>query len=143
MTTACILLAAVVAGWIPQLYLTYQQSMAFNDAVRRLRCSRTVSVGVAGNRYRGGRAFVAIAVDEHGVVRDAITLSGFTTFARAKPLPALFDVKLSVVRGERDIPHTSRQQRQAARQAAELYREARTQDRASVSSTSTRTAKAV
>lgn len=135
MSPAFVLLAAVVAGWIPQLYLTYQQSMAFNDAVRRLRTSGTVSVGVAGKRYRGGRAFVAIAVDEHAVVRDAISLSGFTTFARAKPLPALFDVKLSVLCGERDIPLTSRQQRQAARQAAELYREAVTKDRAPVKNT--------
>lgn len=132
MSPAFVLLAAVVAGWIPQLYLTYRQSMAFNDDVRRLRTSGTVSVGVAGKRYRGGRAFVAIAVDDHGIVRDAITLSGFTTFARAKPLPALFDVKLSVLCGERDVPHTSRQQRQAARQAAELLREARTRDRATV-----------
>lgn len=132
MSPAFILLAAVVAGWIPQLYLTYRQSMAFNDAVRRLRTSGTVSVGVAGKRYRGGRAFVAIAVDEHAIVRDAITLSGFTNFARAKPLPALFDTKLSVVCGEREIPHTSRQQREAARQAAGLYREARTTVRAGV-----------
>jgi DNA-binding transcriptional regulator of glucitol operon len=122
MSPAFVLLAAVVAGWIPQLYLTYRQSMAFNDAVRRLRTSGTISVGAAGKRYRGGRAFVAIAVDEHSVVRDAITLSGFTTFARAKPLPALFGLRLNVLCGEREIPHTSRQQREAARQAAELYR---------------------
>ena len=31
------LLVAVVAGWIVQLYVTYQQSMAFNTQVRRLR----------------------------------------------------------------------------------------------------------
>ena len=120
-----LILAAVVAGWAVQLYLSYQQSMAFNDQVRRLRTSGTVSVGSGGRRYRGGRAFVAMAVDEHGIVRDAITLKGFTTFARARPVPALFDLKVSVVRGDRAIPQLSRQQREAARQAALLFKPGR------------------
>ena len=122
MTTPLILLAAVVAGWMVQLYLSYQQSMAFSRQVRQLRRSGTVSVGVAGNRYRGGRAFVAIAVDDHSVIRDALTLSGWTTFARARPLPALFDVKTPVVRSGRELSGLSKQQRDAARQAVELLR---------------------
>jgi DNA-binding transcriptional regulator of glucitol operon len=121
MHSALVILAAVVAGWAVQLYLSYQQSMAFNRQVLRLRSSGTVSVGAGGKRYRGGRAFVAIAVDDHGIVRDALGLSGFTTFARARPVPALFDLKLNAVRGERDIPQLSRQQREAARQAALLF----------------------
>lgn len=120
-----LILAAVVAGWVVQLYLSYQQSMAFNDQVRRLRTSGTVSVGSGGRRYRGGRAFVAIAVDEHGIVRDAISLSGFTTFARARPVPALFDLKVNAIRGDRTIPQLSRQQREAARQAALLFKQGR------------------
>ncbi len=132
MSPAFVVLGAVVAGWIVQLYLTYQQSMAFNTDVRRLRRSGTVSVGVGGNRYRGGRAFVAIAVDEHSVVRDAVSLSGFTTLARARTLPDLFDVKVSVLCGDRDVPHISAKQRLAARQAAELYRGSDTKVRAGV-----------
>jgi DNA-binding transcriptional regulator of glucitol operon len=132
MSPAFVILAALVAGWLVQIFFTYRQSMAFNDDVRRLRTAGTVSVGVGGNRYKGRRSFVAIAVDERGIVRDAITLSGFTTFARSRALPGLFDVKLSVLRGERDISHVSPSQRMAARQAAELYREADTKVRASV-----------
>jgi glucitol operon activator protein len=132
MSPAFVILAAVVAGWLVQIFFTYRQSMAFNDDVRRLRTAGTVSVGVGGNRYRGRRSFVAIAVDEGGVVRDAITLSGFTTFARSRPLPGLFDVKVSVLRGDRDLPRVSPSQRKAARQAAELYRGAGTKVRASV-----------
>ncbi len=59
-----------------QLYLSYQQSMSFNRQVTALRRDGTVSVGVAGRRFRGGRAFVAIAVDDHGIVRNAISLRG-------------------------------------------------------------------
>jgi DNA-binding transcriptional regulator of glucitol operon len=116
------LLAAVVAGWAVQLYMTYRQSMAFNADVHRLRTSGTVSVGVGGRRYRGGRAYVAVAVDETGVVRDTLCLRGFTTFARGVALPALVGVRLNVVRGDREIPGLSRSQREAARQAAELFR---------------------
>jgi glucitol operon activator protein len=125
MSSTLLILAAVVAGWVVQLYLTYQQSMAFNRQVLQLRRSGTVSVGLGGKRYRGGRAYVAIAVDDHGIVRDAISLRGFTTFARPRPAPPLFDLKVNAVRGERDIPHLSRQQREAARQAALLFKQGR------------------
>jgi DNA-binding transcriptional regulator of glucitol operon len=124
MTTPFVLLAAVVLGWIVQAYLTYQQSMAFNDQVRALRRSGTVSVGVAGNRYRGGRAYVAVAVDDDAnVVRDAMTLSGWTTFARGKSLPALVGAKVNQVKGDRDFPGLSKQQREAARQAVTLLQQ--------------------
>ena len=132
MSPGFVILAAVVAGWLVQIFFTYRQSMAFNDDVRRLRTSGTTSVGVGGNRYKGRRSFVAIAVDDHGIVRDAITLTGFTTFARAKTLPGLCGVKVSVLRGDRDLPQISDPQRKAARQAAELYRGADTRVRANV-----------
>jgi glucitol operon activator protein len=121
-----VIIAALVAGWLVQIFFTYRQSMAFNDDVRAMRGAGTVSVGVGGNRYKGRRSFVAIAVDDDGVVRDAITLGGLTTFARSKPLPGLFDVKVSVLRSNRDLPRVSPSQRLAARQAAELYGAGRT-----------------
>lgn len=126
MNPGFIIIAALVAGWLVQIFLTFRQSMSFNDDCRTLRSSGTVSVGVGGNRYKGRRSFVAIAIDADGIVRDAITLGGLTTFARARPLPGLFDVKVSVLRGDRDLPTVSPSQRLAARQAAELYGAART-----------------
>jgi DNA-binding transcriptional regulator of glucitol operon len=132
MSPAFIIIAAVVAGWLVQIYFTYRQSMAFNDDVRRLRTSGTVSVGAGGNRYKGRRSFVAIAVDDRGIVRDALTLSGFTTFARSRALPGLLGVKVSVLRGDRDVSNISSSQREAARQAADLYRGADTKARAAV-----------
>ena len=94
----------------------------WHSTTRCAGCARrgTVSVGVAGNRYRGGRSFVAIAVDDHGIVRDALTLRGWTTFARARPLPGLLGLKANQVKGTREVPDISRQQREAARQAVEL-----------------------
>ena len=59
-----------------------------------------------------------------GVVRDAISLRGFTTFARPGPCPPLIGVRVNQVKGDRDIPGLGRQQREAARQAATLMRPA-------------------
>jgi glucitol operon activator protein len=116
--TPLLLLAAVVGGTIIQQVLAYRQSQEFNRATRDLRKDGKVSVGRGGRRYRGGRAFVAIAVDDRGLVRNAISLQGWTTFARSRPLPALFGVKVSQLRGDRDLTGVTPQQREAARQAA-------------------------
>ena len=115
------LLGAVVGGWIVQLVLTFRQSTDFNKLVVGLRRSGTVAVGVAGSRYRGGRAYVAMAVDSAGVVRDAITLQGWTTFARGRPLQALVGVQAATVAGTREITGLTRQQREASRQAVESF----------------------
>lgn len=120
--TPLLLLAAVVGGTIIQQLFAYKQSQEFNRATRELRKDGAVSVGRGGKRYRGGRAFVAIAVDDRGIVRNAITLQGWTTFARSRPLPALFGVKVSVLRGDRDLTGVSPQQREAARQAADFLK---------------------
>jgi hypothetical protein len=69
---------------------------------------------------------VALAVDASGVVRDAVSLQGWTNFAGARPLPALVGAKASRVQGDKDFPSLSRQQRDAARQAAGMVREATT-----------------
>ena len=86
--TPLLLLAAVVGGTIVQQVLAYRQSQEFNRATRALRKDGAVSVGRGGRRYRGGRAFVAIAVDDRGFVRNAVSLQGWTTFARSRPLRA-------------------------------------------------------
>ncbi len=122
-----LVLAAVVAGWLVQLYLTFQQSAAFNRQVVHLRRQGTVTVGAAGRRYRGGRAYVALAIDDRKVVVDAITLSGWTTFARGRALPALVGVRTSVVKGTQDIPGLTHQQRDAARAAVLLLEQERRQ----------------
>ncbi|HET9828337.1 MAG TPA: transcriptional regulator GutM [Nocardioidaceae bacterium] len=115
-----LLIVAVVAGWMVQMYLTFRQSMAFNKEVASMRHRGTVSVGVAGKRYRGGRAFVAVAIDDRGVVRDALTLTGFTTFSRAKPLVGLLDVATRRILADQPLPGLNRQQQEAARQAVDL-----------------------
>jgi len=116
-----LLLLAVVGGWVVQLYFTYRQSTAFMADVRELRQHGLVSIGIGGKRYRGGRAYVAMAVQD-GAVTKAITLHGWTTFARAQPLTALSGWKVNQIKGDREIPGLTSQQRLAARQAADLLK---------------------
>jgi DNA-binding transcriptional regulator of glucitol operon len=126
-TSLLIVLSAVVAGWLVQLYLTFKQSEAFNKQVVRLRRQGTVTVGVAGRRYRGGRAYVAMAISDRKVVVDAITLSGWTTFARGRTLTALVGTRTSQVKGTQVIPGLTHQQRDAAREAVVLLERERRQ----------------
>jgi glucitol operon activator protein len=119
--TVLFILGAVVAGWIVQMILTYRQSRVFNDTVKRLRRKGRVSVGVGGQRYRGGRAYVAIAVDTNGTVVDAVTLSGWTTFARPAPLPAAVGLPVARLRRKSDIDAVSAPERLALREAAEAF----------------------
>jgi len=119
-TSMLLVLAAVVAGWIVQAYLSFNQQLAFNKQVVALKKQGTVTVGVAGKRYRGGRAFVALAIDERGVVADTLTLSGWTTFARGRRLAPLVGSTTAQVKGDREIRGLSKQQRDAAREALVL-----------------------
>jgi DNA-binding transcriptional regulator of glucitol operon len=119
-TSMLIVLAAVVAGWLVQAYLSFNQQVAFNKQVVALKKQGTVTVGVAGRRYRGGRAFVALALDEQGVVTDTLTLSGWTTFARGRRLAPLVGSTATQIKGDREFPGLSNQQRDAAREALVL-----------------------
>jgi DNA-binding transcriptional regulator of glucitol operon len=109
---------AVAAGWLVQLLLTYQQSVAFSRALKQLRPFGRVAVGRGGRRYRGGRAFVAIAVDERDVVAKAQVLRGWTTFARPRGFEALEGHHVSVVAGTQRIPGVLDKERAAVREAA-------------------------
>ena len=119
-TSMLIVLAAVVAGWAVQAYLSFNQALAFNKQVVALRKQGTVTVGAAGKRYRGGRAYVALAIDDREIITDTLTLSGFTTFARGRRLAPLVGSTTTQIKGDREFPGLSKQQRDAAREALVL-----------------------
>jgi DNA-binding transcriptional regulator of glucitol operon len=122
--TVWILLVAVVLGWLLQLWLTSRQSLAHVHATGQLRRLGTVAVGKGGRRYRGGVAFVSLATDGKRVT-GAVSLRGFTTFARPVPVPALVGIRLGVVAGDRPIEGLTDGERIAAREAAKFLRSAR------------------
>lgn len=130
MPSPAVLLIAVIAGLIVQGIFAYKQSQAFRRAAQGLRDVGSVSVGGGGRRYRGGKAFVALAFDETNRVRGAFELRGFTTFARPRPAPHFEGHSVSRLAGPDPIPGLRDNQREACRQAAMLYRDARNRARA-------------
>ncbi|SDO45798.1 Glucitol operon activator protein (GutM) [Klenkia soli] len=118
-----LLLVPVVLGTVVQLWLTAKQTTAWAQELRRIRPLGATAVGSGGRRYRGGKAFVALAVADKRVT-GAFSLRGFTTFARPAPLPALVGVRLAVVAGDRPLEGLTNSERIAAREAAGMLRTA-------------------
>ena len=89
------ILLLIAVMWVFQLYMAVKQSQRFADALKEIRApGTTTTVGIGGYRYRGGRAFVAIA-QKDGVVTGAQVLTGLTVFANAKPFNELVGHKLT------------------------------------------------
>lgn len=124
-TNPAVLLAAVVAGWVVQMLLGYRQSRAFRRETALLQAYGQITVGTGGRRYRGGRAFVALAVDAGGCVRAATVLRGWTTFARSHPLDAVVGKRLNRLAAQTPLSGLDMPVRDACRQAAELLIQAR------------------
>lgn len=86
-------IVAIAAGWVLQLGMAWRQARRFSAAVSSLRRSTggKVSVGMGKRRLR--KAYVALAVDG-STVSKALVLRGATTFAEARPEPALAGQRL-------------------------------------------------
>lgn len=118
-------LAAVVLGWALQMLLTYRQTTAFRRQTTELRRLGTITVGVGGRRYRGGRAYVALAVDETERVKGALVLRGWTTFSRGRALPGAVGHRARKLAGAAAVPGLDPLERSACRQAAQFLLDAR------------------
>jgi len=89
------ILFLIAAMWVFQLYLAVKQSQRFSNDLREIRTpGTTTTVGMGGYRYRGGRAFVAMA-QKDGEVTGARILSGLTVFANSKPFDDIVGHKLT------------------------------------------------
>jgi DNA-binding transcriptional regulator of glucitol operon len=81
--------------WVFQLYMAVKQSQRFSNDLREIRLpGTTTTVGMGGYRYRGGRAFVAMA-QKDGEVTGARILAGLTVFANSKPFDEIIGYKLT------------------------------------------------
>jgi DNA-binding transcriptional regulator of glucitol operon len=107
----------IAVMWVFQLFFTYRQAMKFNDHLKPLRQAGRTAVGLGGKRYRGGRAFVALAHQGDEVV-DARVMTGFTVFAKAIPAPELVGLSLTLLASDDDIPNLKAKVRSAAQMAA-------------------------
>lgn len=117
-------LLVIAAMWVAQLAMAYMQAKRFQGSLRALRAKGTVAVGLGGRRYRGGRAFVALAADQSGIVVDGLVLRGLSVFANSKPLSAYTGFSLEeIISGSREVQGNPRKITEAAKQSAEHIRD--------------------
>jgi len=110
----------LIAGmWAFQLYLAVKQSQRFGEQIKEIRTAgTTTSVGIGGYRYRGGRAFVALAQKE-GVVTGARVLSGLSVFANSKPWDKVIGMHISDIAEGKGLESDKKKLSQGAKKAAE------------------------
>jgi len=109
----------LIAGmWVFQLYLAVKQSQRFADQIKAIRTAgTTTSVGVGGYRYRGGRAFVALA-QKDGIVTGARVLSGLSVFANSQPWEKPIGMHISDLVAGKGLENEKKKIIQGAQQAA-------------------------
>ena len=110
--------------WALQLYLAWRQAANFQKDMKALRQhAPNVAIGVGGRRYRGGRAYVALAADNDGIVRNALLLSGLSIFARAKKIGDYTGFSIEdIITGQRAMVSRPTKVKEAALTAAEHIR---------------------
>jgi glucitol operon activator protein len=124
MTYLTKLLLVIAAMWASQLAMAYLQAKRFQSDLRALRAKGVTAVGMGGRRYRGGRAFVALAVNESGVVVDGLVLRGLSVFANSKPLTTYTGFSLEeIISGKPEVQSNPRKISEAAKQSAEHIRD--------------------
>jgi DNA-binding transcriptional regulator of glucitol operon len=102
MTYLTKLLLVIAAMWASQLALAFMQAKRFQADLKGLRMQGTCAVGMGGRRYRGGRAFVALTVDENEIVVDGLVLKGLTVFAQSRKLGSYIGFSLDdIISGNR------------------------------------------
>jgi glucitol operon activator protein len=114
------LLLVIAAMWASQLALAYLQAKKFQADLRSLRQYGTVAIGMGGRRYRGGRAFVALAADENGLIVTGLVLRGLTVFAKSKPLNTYNGFSLTdIISGTRVVLGEPKKVQEATQMAAQ------------------------
>lgn len=120
MTFLTRLLLVIAAMWAAQLALAFMQAKRFQADLSSLRKQGTVAVGMGGRRYRGGRAFVALTVNDNEMVQDGLVLKGFTVFAKSRKLSNCIGFSLDdIISGDREGVGEPNKVREAAVMSAQ------------------------
>ena len=118
------LFAVIAIMWGVQLFFAWRQAKRFQDQLAVLRKEGSVAIGVGGKRYRGGRAFVALAANEQGIIQKGLLLTGLTTMAKGKPFDDYKGFSIhDVASGNRTAPGRKAKITEAAKMAAEHIRD--------------------
>ncbi len=101
---AAIILFGLVIMWIIQFGLAYKQMKSFYKRLVVLRKNGLTAVGLSGGRLKG-RAYAVLTVDENYRIVHAEQFSGWTVFAKLKPVPQLMGMSLQeLLKNEATLP---------------------------------------
>ncbi len=85
--------------WVVQSLLTVWQSNRFMKRFRELRQDGAAAIGSSGTKYKG-RVYTVLVVDSEKKIVHAELLSGWTVFAKTKPVDELIGVSLDELMDE-------------------------------------------
>lgn len=106
-----------------QIFLTGAQTKRFMRRLRDLRKDGRTSIGKAGNIYKG-KMFCVLVIDDENKIVHAEQLSGWTVFAKLKPVSGLIGYTLDELMDESKPLPVNKKILEAFRSAgSEFYKE--------------------
>ncbi len=101
MSQAVIIFIALIVGWLIQLAFSYFQTKRFHDRLTVLkRRGQRTAVGFAGSNWRR-KVYAVLVVDDLDNIVCAEQLSGWTVFAKLKPVDALVGLPVEALSEDR------------------------------------------
>jgi len=126
MTTSAFvtLIIFLVIMWVAQFGMSYLQMQRFYGRMKEIRKKGLTAVGLAGGQYRG-RNYAVLTVDDSDRIVHAEQFSGWTVFAKLKPVPQMIGLSVDgILQNESSLP-VSDKMKSAFVSAAQYLQEAR------------------
>jgi glucitol operon activator protein len=86
------LMVVAIVAWVGQIGLTFFQIRSFNRMLQEMSQRGAVKIGKTRSRWKA-RTIVVLVESQDKTIIEARLLSGWTVFARPKPLPSLIGKK--------------------------------------------------
>lgn len=98
------IVVGLIIFWLAQFGAAYWQMRRFYGRMIELRKNGLTAVGLSGDRYKG-RSYAVLTINEHDRIVHAEQFSGWTVFAKLRPVPALEGITLhDVLKDEAQLP---------------------------------------
>ena len=124
-----LIIILLVIMWTVQFGSAYFQMKRFHARMRELRQGGLTAVGLAGNQYKG-RNYAVLTIDDNDKVVNAEQFTGWTIFARLRPVPSMTGMALNEILDETTQLPVSPKLASAFRNAAHHLDKARYGDEA-------------
>lgn len=104
MSSTAILIGFAVCMWLLQILLGWRQIRLFNQAYAEIAKKGKVVVGRNEGRFTP-KAVIVLAVDNHNIVQECLTMRGFSVFAKPAFSTVLTGKSLTEIQPEQAFPN--------------------------------------